>query len=809
MPNLNNPIQRFFWTNLTREGLDLVDASRVERLVDFVKQHQVTEQGEAPDPSDAGTIDAFEAQALRHLLEDNNWRGLLTDDGVKKLESVLGIQVQVYAAGEGRDATGEVPKGSIRQNQAGRIGRTVRAQDAAALFRLDYGQNRWRLYENPSIPRDERAKNVLYLLQDYAKQLHAVDADYGARKALLAAFFEAPLAGVYGSADPDDDLLNTAWEIVWGTDAEKPESGFDIDPKKRWTAYMSMDGTFVSTAKKVDAYLAATGQPAKVEHFENLSPLNWIVGDTPGNTKASSSFREASAIRSTGVDFAAKLIDESALEGRSLDPSYDLKVDFYAWGNFVALDERSGERLVARHDETGADLQVEIERVGDAHWRPVFKDAAGATIEPYKVTAVIIDRAGQVKGDGKATGTYSASWWGFCDRNAMMGLVTQKYGFPKPSRDVTLKEGEQSFTFLSSDIANIVGRRLTEIFPTNTFAGSRFDDEPDQIALKDGSVLQGKIKTAIDFYRPDTVRQGDVMIVTPDMDNPPRGSLWVELKEERRPGADPTFATGERDVDVTEIREVRRGLQSGSGALERDAATLILNDGTELDVRLKSKVDFSRAERLADGALVVKNSDEHPLLGDLAIHTVRGKDKRVPLSDVQYVTREDQNEILAEEALSYIVRNQGIFCADSWTHSSVANGTRTIEEIKRWSASDPNKPNWVPDDLASLKGYRGPVTNPDKLLFFSLGNKGSFYGGVRFWIELDDNGIPKNSKIVSGQWDFLWGVEGKPDWGARATFNPNMPEDLVLKLYVNSVEDPEAMADLLPDGWREHLLPTS
>jgi hypothetical protein len=57
--------------------------------------------------------------------------------------------------------------------------------------------------------------------------------------------------------------------------------------------------------------------------------------------------------------------------------------------------------------------------------------------------------------------------------------------------------------------------------------------------------------------------------------------------------------------------------------------------------------------------------------------------------------------------------------------------------------------------------------------------------------------------VISGQWDFLWGVEGKPDWDAKATFNPNVPNDLVLKLYVNSLEDPSEIAGLLPEGWED------
>ena len=176
------------------------------------------------------------------------------------------------------------------------------------------------------------------------------------------------------------------------------------------------------------------------------------------------------------------------------------------------------------------------------------------------------------------------------------------------------------------------------------------------------------------------------------------------------------------------------------------------------------------------------------------------------MGDLRYVIREDINEILGEEALAYIIRNRGVFAADSWQGSSVANGTRTVEEINRWTPDSERSPLGFPADTAKLKGYKGAVKDPDKLAFFSMGNKGSNYGGVKFWVEFDENRVPINSNIISGQWDFLWGVEGKPDWDAKATFNPNVPNDLVSKLYVNSLEDPEAIQDILPGNWRDLLV---
>lgn len=805
MPEIRNPIQRFFYDKLTNGGLDLVDADRVDKLIEYAKKNVVSETGAQP-VADGGTqeVDAFEKTALKGLLESDSWRSLLTDAGVHKLEQHLGITSTAVRVGTGRDAVGEVPRGSIAGNLTSYIGTVdnLKFEHLNDLFNYEYAQRKGELFENPSLSEDDKAKNLFFLFQDYAKALNSFTgklseaALVSERKELMQAFFSKPGAARYGAADPDDDLLGNAFEILWGIDPERPESSFVVDKEKQWSAYMSMGGGFVPTAAKMDAYLTELGRPAHCEAFEKKSPLNWIVGEQAGNTKPSSTFSEGQAISSTGVDFAVKLLaDEAAIGDRSLDPSFDMKVDFYAFNNFVSLNKAQGETLVPVHDETGAELKVEIKKVGDQHWQPVFKDADGNDVDPSKVTSVIKGADGQVKGDGKASGSYSASWWGFCDRNAMQGLVTLKYGMAKPSKDVTLKVDDKEFTFTAADITSIVGRRLTEIFPLHTQAGNRYDEEPDQVRLKSGETLLGKIKSSIDFYEPDTYRVEDNMVVVPGKADGPRGSLLIKVDGESR------------DVAVNDIAEIRRAAQRGSGAIVREAPkdTIVLKDGTEMTGTMESKLSFSGAEVGANGAQVLKNSDDKPLLGDVLMTTRRGEDKRVSLGDVSYMLREDQEEILGEEALAYIIRNKGVFCADSWAHSSVANGTRTIEEINRWSAGTADKPDWVPDDISTLEGYHGKVKDPDNVMFFSLGNKGSSYGGLKFWVEMDENRVPINSKMISGQWDFLWGVEGKPDWDAKATFNPNVPNDLVLKLYINSLENPEAMKDNLPENWREYL----
>lgn len=798
MPNIRNPIQRFFWDNLTRGGLDLVDGSRVDQLLEYAKKNKITEAAATPNAAGAREeVDSFETAELKGLLDHAEWRSLLTDDGVRRLETILNVRVDPAHPGRGVDALGAVPQGSVRGNLTNMIGSRVKLEHTAELFKHEYAQRKAQLFENPRMPEEERGKQLLFLLQDYAKVLNGAGGGPQVakeREEILKAFFESPVAKVYGGADPDDDLLTTAWETVWGTNPEKAEGKFAIDKGKSWTAYMSMSGEFRETAKKLDAYLkAANGDGPKISMYENKSPLNWIIGEETGNVKPSSTFAESSAIRSTGVDFASKLLPSTReLGDRVLEPTFDLKVDFYAWGNFVSLNTRAGEKLVAVHDTTREALKVEVETVGDAHWRPVFKNAAGAVVPPGEVTAVIHDRAGNVKGDGAANGSYSASWWGFCDRNAMMGLVTMKYGFPKPTKDVTLKVGSEEFKFTAADIALMTGRRLTELFPETTQAGNRYDEEPDQVHLADGTMLAGKISDPVNFYQEHTYRIGDNMVVTPKDPGAPQGSLLIAT------------AAGEKDVSAADVVEAHRlPQQPGSRELE---VKLVLKDGTETTGTLKSKLAFDGAERRPDGTLILKSTAEAPIRGDLKMTTERGEARRVALADITYLVREDINEVLAEDALAYIIRNQGIFAADSWTHSSVANGTRTIDSITRWSVSDTDKPSWVPTDLANLEGVKGKVKDPANLMFFHMGNEGSSYGGIKFWMEVDANKNVINTKIIDGQWDFLWGVEGKPDWNAAPTFNKHVPNDLVAKLYVNSIENPEAVKDVLPDNWRSLLI---
>ena len=109
----------------------------------------------------------------------------------------------------------------------------------------------------------------------------------------------------------------------------------------------------------------------------------------------------------------------------------------------------------------------------------------------------------------------------------MQGLITLKYGFPQPNRGVTLKAGDQEFSFTKSEVETSLGAD-SQIFPNNTQAGNRYDDNPDEVHLKDGTILRGKITSNVDFHHEETHRPSDSMVVAEGMSHLPTGSLSIK-----------------------------------------------------------------------------------------------------------------------------------------------------------------------------------------------------------------------------------------------------------------------------------------
>ena len=297
--------------------------------------------------------------------------------------------------------------------------------------------------------------------------------------------------------------------------------------------------------------------------------MNWIVAEETGNTKASSSFREKRAISSTGVDFAKKLLtDESAIGTRTLDPGFDMKVDFYAWNNFVNLNKARGEKLIARHDETGADLSVEIKEVGEAHWQPVFKDAAGEEVAVDKVTSVVMGADGKVKGDGKLTVVTLPVGGDFAICGDAGTHHFEVVPSTQPWRDLEGWRPRVQLHKIGSPETSL-GADSRRFSPNNTQAGNRYDDNPDEVHLKDGTILRGKITSNVDFHHEETHRAGDSMVVAEGMSHLPTGSLSIKTLMAM-------FAT----MAWIRIASIRRASQTGALATGETQDTLVMKDGT-------------------------------------------------------------------------------------------------------------------------------------------------------------------------------------------------------------------------------------
>lgn len=152
-----------------------------------------------------------------------------------------------------------------------------------------------------------------------------------------------------------------------------------------------------------------------------------------------------------------------------------------------------------------------------------------------------------------------------------------------------------------------------------------------------------------------------------------------------------------------------------------------------------------------------------------------------------------------------------MIAGDSWLDEGVSNGLHTFTAIRDYAENDANAPGWVTDlKDKPLIGVQGPVGDRRNVRFFDLGSDddGGWSSGCRGWIEFDESSVPKNSAILRGSFDFLWTPEGMPYWDAPPTFNPEVPNDLVLRLfYVSSVQDESkldalAARGLLPQDWR-------
>lgn len=508
MPAITNAVERFFFNDLSRTGLDKVSRAGVDKLLDLCRNNQVAD---TVVPSTDQTIDDSEKAALNGLLDKDDFRALLDQPGRAALEVFLG---RATAGGGGQvGQTVTLPKGSkTRYNLSG-----VGSAQLVAFFAQEIERRRSELFA-PSIPKATRGESLYLLFADYAQALNATPntpARDKARTDMLQALLAQPDAATLLFVDSDGDYFGNAWELLFGTNPEDPQNSF-ADREQGWATYQSMNGTFYEVAEKLDAYLAAAGRPAKIGEYEKRSAVAWLMGEDKGNT-IGDSLDEDNAITSTqGVDFCRGLFPaNSPVWGLKLAKDFDIAVDFLdGFERFVTYDRTNGDRMVAK-DQQGNTLTasyVTLQEDGQQRYKPVFTNGAGKEIAADAVLLVIEDSQGRVKGNAAAGGSVDTGWWGFCDRNTLNEVITTRFAFAEPKKPVTLTVGGTTHTFSADEIRDTVGRRLTEIFPATSFAGYRYDGAVDTVRLRDGTILTGRLEGNIDLHRIDHRREGDNLV---------------------------------------------------------------------------------------------------------------------------------------------------------------------------------------------------------------------------------------------------------------------------------------------------------
>lgn len=508
MPTITNAVERFFFNDLSRTGLDKVGKGGVDKLLELCRNNNVDAD---ITPSNDQTIDDSEKAKLNGLLDKSDFRALLDQPGRAALEVFLGRN----GSGGGGEVgqTVNLPKGQkTRYNLNG-----VNAAQLVQIFRQEVQQRHQELFAS-SIPKQTRGESLYLLFADYARALNTTPNTPQRDKArtdMLQALLTHPDAATLLFVDSDGDYFGNAWELLFASNPEDPQNTF-TDRQAGWATYQSMNGTFYEIADRLDAYLKDAGQPANIAKYERTSAVAWLMGEEKGNT-IGYSLDEEQAISSTqGVDFAHGLFPlDSPVWSLKLVKDFDLAVDFLdGFDRFVTFDRTQGDRMVAVNKD-GTSLSasyVTVQEDGETRYRPVFKDAVGKEVAADQVMLVIQDAQGRVKGNARTGGSVDTGWWGFCDRNTLNEVITTRFAYAEPKQPVTLEVNGKQHTFSAEDIRDIVGRRLTEIFPSTSFAGYRYDGAVDTVRLRDGTILTGRLDGHIDLRRVNHRREGDNVI---------------------------------------------------------------------------------------------------------------------------------------------------------------------------------------------------------------------------------------------------------------------------------------------------------
>jgi hypothetical protein len=794
---------KHFWNDkhpgLSHEGLDEVNQAGAAELERYAKEHNL--DGTPTTDAAAKTIDADERELMSAILQDNFYGGLFEQDARPLVMSKFGIDAGTLhlpvTVNRPEIAGAVVLPERVSRFSAATLAETQPMQLPIA-FEREYSMRR-AYFEDPSLSSEEKGLRVLGLLRDYAKALwtkgeQVMTEEVG--NALLDKFATLPYAATYGSLDFNGAGFSAAQSVVLGLDPFDFKHAFPEAGNTAKYTYMAMDGAMAPAMKFVDQYLVAKGKEAGAEALEKRPVLGYILGQPSGHTK-NRGLSESTPFASTGLNWGVLLFPwDEQVKSLPVKAGFEFPID--------ALDSyrdivhaKNGERLEVK-DKQGNPVTISKELELDAAGKPVawfakFKNAEGVEIPASEVIGLIVDRNGNVKGDGKANDVADMGWWGYCDRNTAQQLYKSRFKIPNLDRpSIKVKAGEQIITIPQNEAQRLIDMDVPDL-AKETFSGFRFDGNPQQVRLKSGRVIQGKVPSHLLQHGPGAKRiGGDSLMVFDAPNRPLLGDLQLQVGDSKIPFQVSGLESITENADGTVTVKTKGGM-SETG-------------------KLTDSVPWEKAVT-ENGKRVLKQDASMPIRGAISVEMWNGKSERIATTDIENITGETMVNTRFSQFMTYVSHNEGMYATDSVTAPMVSNGMRWVNKLELDEKNDGTKPAWVgPYDLEGLNG-KLELKEGDKVIY----GRGMYrYGGhgnadstaFAGWYQVRDGRIV-NEGFIEGEPDFSWGSDGPLNWLAPSSFNQHMDPELRVALMVNGVvgmNDELAKRLNLPSNWKSYLV---
>lgn len=802
-----------FWTTeegthdgLAHRGLDEVTPLGANNLAKFAEEHEIDGTASAEG---AKKIDADEKALMKAILEHEHYGSFFELDARPLVLEKFGLPAEsVHATPTAKHPTDagtvNIPA-NVSKYSASQLANVNPAQ-LPGLMAQEYASRKAH-FESSSISVEERGLRTLGLLKAYADALWSrgeTDQTEAIGHELLDAF-EKMKYGAIAAKDYNGAGWSAAQSVVLGLDPNKFDTKFPQAYPTADTTYLAMNDGMAKPMSYVDEYLAAKGFEKKAEAFELKSPLAWMLGEESGHTKKGN-LSEAKPFSTSGLNWGVLLFPGDA-EIKKLPPKagFEFPIDCIdGLNNAIVAKPQWGDKLEVV-DAQGKKLKVEKVIEKDASgkavsWSAVFKDSSGAAVSPDKVLGLIKTASGQVKGDGKASRSLDMWWWGFCDRNTAQRLYKSAYEIPQLDREtIKIRSGDKTISVPMADAQKLIDADIPDLVTGETYCGFRFNDEAQQIRLKNGQILSGKVRDLALDSGPGMSRLGGDMITIHDA--PKRPMLGnIEIKT----------AGGSEFVDVREIEKITQ---------EADGKVTVKTKGgwpESVSGELLTAVPWDKATTV-DGKKVLAQDADFVIRGGFSIDLENGSTKRVTAAEIQSITGESQKEMRISQYMTWVSQLQGMYATDGSQGVVVSNGMRWVNKLDVREETSDARPSWAPE--GELLGIEGALERQpgDKILWVKglYGyDKDSDPTSTNFagWVQVSKSGRIVNEGFTSGQPDFGWGANGKLNWNAKSSFNPYYPAEMRVALFVNGIKDQAKLEELavklnLPSNWKSYLVP--